>query len=276
MKMIIDANYFSAQALAAYLEAGPQNVVVFTDFACMESYGGHAGNRGDNALVSIAESLKIVSRHPAQVLVLKSIGEIVRLQGGYPHATQDDFVDPLQSAEFAQFCSQVERARATGSGARPVFEHGHAAAKYIGGAMLEDARSFPEWFEWVRKELGPDYIRRLRTDIPKDGDLGKITRCVLQRAAAGFMEHPDRPRRPRRSQLFRQTMIFRFALAHFALAEWFLSRGGPLPGPERLRNDLVDMTYVAAATFFDGLLTAEPKVKEIHAYTMGLLDLVLR
>lgn len=276
MRMIIDANYFANPALEAYLEAHRRNVVVFTDFACMESYGGRAGDRADAALVSIHESLRIVSRFPSQVLVLRSMGEIVKLQGEFPHATPEDFVDPDQTKGFEQFCSEISRARAAPATAQPVFEHGDAAAQYIDGAMLEGARSFPEWFEAVKEELGPDYLRRLRRGEPPTGeDLKKIAGCVLRRAAAGFIAHPGHPRPPKRSQLFRKTMIFRFALAHFALAEWFLLHGGPLPAHPKLRNDLVDMTYVAAATYFDGILTAETKVADVYGLAMQLLTRVL-
>ena len=250
MRMVIDANYFSAPKLEDYLHANRGNLVVFTDFACMEAYGGHAGDRGNNAVVSIAESLKIVSHYPTQVQVLESMGAIVALQSGYPHATPNDFVDPEQTAGFAQFCRDLQWAMTTPGASRPVVEHGHAAAQYIGEAMLGDALEFPQWVDFVRANVGLDYLRRLRTDTPPtDADLKRLTECVLGRTVAGFARHPDHPRPPRRFKLLRNTVIFRFSVAHFALAEWFLARGGPLPGSEKLRNDLVDMTYVVAATY---------------------------
>ena len=44
--------------------------------------------------------------------------------------------------------------------------------------------------------------------------------------------------------------------------------------PAKLRNDIVDMGYVAYATFFDGILTREKKVQEIYEESCLLLDQV--
>ncbi len=39
-----------------------------------------------------------------------------------------------------------------------------------------------------------------------------------------------------------------------------------------MRNDLVDMTYAAHATYFDGLLTGDSKVNEIYIQAKHLID----
>lgn len=65
---------------------------------------------------------------------------------------------------------------------------------------------------------------------------------------------------------------YRYALACIFLAvEW--SKGGlQKVAAEKLRNDLVDMTYVAFATMFDGLMTDEKKVNRIYANARFMVE----
>lgn len=65
---------------------------------------------------------------------------------------------------------------------------------------------------------------------------------------------------------------YRFAVACICLAlEW--STGNlPKVSGDSLRNDLLDMTYVAYGTMFDGLMTNEFKVKAVYARARFMVD----
>jgi len=54
MKKVIDANFFQDLGLEDYLKSNKGNIVIFTDYACMEA------DKGD-ALENISKSLEIVS-----------------------------------------------------------------------------------------------------------------------------------------------------------------------------------------------------------------------
>jgi hypothetical protein len=54
MKKVIDANFFQDLGLEDYLKSNKGNIVIFTDYACMEAYKG-------DALENISKSLEIVS-----------------------------------------------------------------------------------------------------------------------------------------------------------------------------------------------------------------------
>jgi hypothetical protein len=47
-----------------------------------------------------------------------------------------------------------------------------------------------------------------------------------------------------------------------------------LKTPERLRNEMVDMVFIACATYFDGILSHERKVNDIYGQAMFLLRIV--
>jgi hypothetical protein len=54
--------------------------------------------------------------------------------------------------------------------------------------------------------------------------------------------------------------------------QW-LSKGGYMDVPlSKFQNDIIDMTYVAYATYFDGVLSKDNKVNKIFSQAMTLLN----
>jgi hypothetical protein len=83
-------------------------------------------------------------------------------------------------------------------------------------------------------------------------------------AALLFKAHPDIPNLPTADKL-RDTFLFRFALAvQLLVVRWLRDGGIESVGIDRLRNDVVDMTYMAYATLFNGILSNDRKLLEIH------------
>jgi hypothetical protein len=68
------------------------------------------------------------------------------------------------------------------------------------------------------------------------------------------------------------TYIFRYSTAVFVFVIKWITNGG-IGGvkPDRLRNDIVDLTYITYATYFDGLLTKDAKAAGIYRDTKELL-----
>lgn len=257
MKKVVDANFLRDSALSAYIEGDPRNQVVFTDYACMECYKG-------NAIENIRRSLNIVSKYPDQVIVLKGTRDIIRLQSsGYP--SLDDLVDYQQSAEFREFCHGVQAALdgdvtlmsqllRLGEEANAHFERMRVDASGTAEAIKEMAQSF------TTGQLAE--LRRRDTLSKETGEI--IVRNILSLAALFFHAHPDVSKLPKSHEL-RDTFIFRFALAAQLLVIWWLTNGGiESVNMDRLRNDVVDMTYVAYATIFDGILSKDRKLLDIY------------
>lgn len=44
--------------------------------------------------------------------------------------------------------------------------------------------------------------------------------------------------------------------------------------PEKLRNDMVDVTFATYATFFDGILSCDKKTNQLYQDTCGILNAV--
>jgi hypothetical protein len=70
----------------------------------------------------------------------------------------------------------------------------------------------------------------------------------------------------------KNTFAFRTACSVYALTLHRTAMGGVAEmKPSRLRNDLVDMMFVAYGTFFDGVLTADTRLMDLYREVCVLL-----
>jgi len=267
MRKVVDANYLRHPDLDKYLLSDRQNIAVLTDFACMESYKG-------DALEVIAKNTEILSRHSNQVEVLKATQHIIALQDTHPSATVDQLVDPKQTTGFAWFCKHVKRAvRGDGRIRTQIMEHGRAASAHFDKAR-KDAVTLADAISEVTRSFGPAHVRALRTGMPLSPEAAQeMMKLILGVAAEIFASHPLGLTGPQEAKRLLGTYVFRYSLAACSLAARWISVGGAqMVKPDRLANDITDMTYVAYATFFDGLLSKDQKVVEIYDECRFLLD----
>jgi hypothetical protein len=72
------------------------------------------------------------------------------------------------------------------------------------------------------------------------------------------------------------TFILRYALTGYLVAlRWIAVGGAKNVKPEKIRNDMVDATYAAYATYFQGLLSHDVKANEIYADAKFFLGVML-
>jgi hypothetical protein len=266
-KKVLDANFFQDSGLEAYLNADPQNFVVFTDFACMEAYKG-------NALVNIQKSLEIVARYPAQVVVLKPTHEIIKNQHSTGVTSGVPLEDPTQTRNFRQFCEDVRQA---GLGnhefAAQVQLLGQKASRHF-EFMQKNSYKFVLGIQSLSASLQTDHLRAIKKRKPLSSEAVEATIKLILLFSATFMKtNPDISAMPSNFIEFRRSYIFRYSVASYLLAmRWISDGGATYAKPEKLCNDVVDMTYVAYATFFDGLLSKDKKSIEIFEHARFLLD----
>ncbi len=76
----------------------------------------------------------------------------------------------------------------------------------------------------------------------------------------------------RKAEFARNNYMFRWAAAGYLLSIRWLAEGGYESLPVRkMQNDIIDMAYVAYATYFDSLLSHDNKMKEIYLQTMAFV-----
>ncbi len=265
MNKVIDATYFRAPELEVYLCENSRNKIVLTDYACMETYKG-------NSASNITKSIEIISKYPNQVVILKGTREVVRLQLSEPYAAED-LIDQKQTSDFQIFCQTVTLSKKGDVTVRDqIKEKGRLALDHF-TTLQKDAKKVAEAIIEIRQSFRDDDLSLIRRQDPLPRDVtDKIRYNILFIAASLFRDHPDTTGIPP-AQLARKNLLFRFAISSYLLAlRWISSGGIEGVGMQKLRNDLIDMTYIAYATIFDGLLSKDNKMIALHNETTFLLE----
>lgn len=247
-----------------YLATSKTNFAVLTDYAAMEAYKG-------DTLVTIYESMAILSEYPEQVIILKTTGVVCGLNGR-GSGLQRRLIDESQTNEFSVYCQRLAAARAGNTGfQRQLLENGKAATKQL-ERMEADVHDLPDVFDDIAKSHTDEELGILRLGEPYTTPMIKrLMENVLRIAVQLFDNHPNVRVWPDR-KVVPNLFIFRASLCAYLLAlDWISVGGAKDVKAARLRNDLVDVNFAAYATYFDGLLSSDNKVQRLHFLARVLL-----
>lgn len=258
MKLVIDSNRLQSDELRAFLAKSQSNLAVLTDYSAMEAYQG-------DTLASIFKSMAILSEFPRQVIVLKGTRSACA-QRGRLAGLQRRLIDQDQTKGFPEFVANLRRAeRGDASLQQQLLENGKEATAHL-NRMLADAESTGALIEDIARLYSKEERRQVRAgQVLPPAVVDRIVKNVLHIAAQAFHQHPDVNFVPNYDELG-NTFIFRVALCTYLLVlDWGARGGARNAHPAKFRNDFVDMSFAAYATYFDGLLSADAKVRRLHA-----------
>jgi len=264
MRKVIDSNYLQSGALRHYLSASKDNLVVLTDYAAMEAYKG-------DTLKSLSRSMAIVSEFPRQVLILKPTSKIVGLLGRQK-GLQRRLIDQRQTSGFPKFCADLSAARSGNKALeKSLVRMGKEASEHL-GRVMSDAAKIPEAINDFVKDFTQHELYVIRKGDPLTRELvDKIVKQAMTTAAILGVNHPQSRGFPSIDEL-PNTFLLRFALSGIVYLVHRIEFGGfGETKPEKLRNDVVDLSFSAYATYFDGLLTNDKKLVSIYELTEALL-----
>jgi len=264
MKKVVDSNYLQIPELKTYLSSNQKNYVVLTDYAAMEAYKG-------NTLESIFKSMRILSEFPKQVLILKTTGVVCGLSGR-GKGLQSRLIDKSQTRDFETYCKNLESAQNGHKHfQRQIIDYGREASTQI-QRVHSDASGLAESIRAMEKVYTESELRILRTRKPLTNIIiDKMIKQILLLAAFMFRDHPRINRLPSHDNLA-NTFIFRSALCAHTLAIRWISDGGVANmKSDGLGNDIIDMNFVAYATYFDGFLSKDNKAQNLFAEVRYLL-----
>jgi hypothetical protein len=269
MRKVIDSSMLQSDSLRNYLSASRSNFAVLPDYVAIEAYKVDSVGR-------ILERMQVLSRFPQQILVLKGTAKVCCLRGR-ANGLQSRLIDRQQTAGFTEYCAGLERARGGDHRyQRALLKHatvakGHADELLAAVPAVADARRD------IARAYTEAELRAMRTGAKVPETLkDKFVRNVLILAALMFRDHPSVRERPDFDTLYNR-YIFRFALCcHIWLLDWVA--GGSMEGSnaDRIRNDMIDLSFAAHATYFDGLMTMDDKLRRIHAIARLQLETLLR
>lgn len=220
----------------------------------------------------IGRNHEICARHASQIEVLKATSEIIALEaaGAVP---VERYVDRAQTEGFEAFCGLLRRAVAGDLHlARQVGAHAAAATDRV-RAVRQDCSAFAAGVRAVAHDLGVDAVRQLRRGDYSTAAMRTSWKGMTTLAAFLIADsYQDRDELPAAREAL-QTFLFRYAIAAYLLALWWIRNGGiEAVSDERLGNDLLDMQQVALATRYDGILTEDTRMLELHEEALLFLE----
>lgn len=258
MKKIVDANCLNSELLDEYLHSDSTNMAVLTEFCGMEMYKG-------DPLKNVCHSVKTLCRYPSQVIVLKGARQIIRENQTPSEIDIDSFMDEDQTEHFAESCEVIKLAEKGNLNAiAQIEEHGRnarAEMKRLRQDAITTAKGIEAWID----TFNPTYLRILRKQQPITEELAdRIMNDILVFTAFLIRDHPDTTQIPTAREL-RNAYIFRYSLCGYLLGiDWLSSGGLNSVSPDKLENDLIDMSYAAYATLFDGIISKDAKLNRIY------------
>lgn len=239
--------------------------MVLTDYASIEAYKG-------NTLATIFPSMKILCEFPRQVILLKGTIDICGLRGR-PAGLQRRMIDTQQTRQFSDFCQLLPpAAKGHAPLQRQLLNLGSAANAQM-DRVLYDANRMRQALDDISRTFVDDELRILRRGSPYTPDMqNKITASITFLAASMLRQHPRVTRMPSSVEA-PNTFVFRLALCSYLMAlHWVAMGGSQTAKTETIRNDMVDASFAAYATYFDGLLTADKKLAGLHRSALNVLQ----
>ena len=265
-RMVIDKNIFERDELRAWLAESKDHIAIVTDYAQLEMLKG-------NAVINILKSTEIVSAFPKQVHVLKPITEISGLKGK-KKGMKKRLTSGGGSRSFRKWCKKRTRAAQGDKKLQEqILANGREAAAQFED-MLADMKGFAANIEDATSKFTDEELAILRNKQPlTETIVVKILDGTMNLAWKFFALHPELEKLPPAHEL-PHTFIFRMALcAYLHALRWRVAGGAADALPERMRNDVLDVTYAAYALCFDGLLSNDAMANEIHDNARAMLEL---
>ena len=269
MKLVIDSNELQTPRLREFLSSSPNNLAVVPDFAAMEAYKG-------DSLKTIFKSMAVLADFPNQVVVLNGSAKNCGMSGRRK-GLQRRLIDEAQTRGFPEYIRAIRLAEAGDTQLQAeIMRLGESANEH-----LEKMRSEATNIRKAIEILGSRYTKGeravFRTKAEYTAELiDKLVRTVLEMAAMIFGESPLVRKKPTYAEL-PNTFIFRVTFGCYLLGLTRYSQGGfSNLSADKLRNDFVDIMFVAYGTFFDGLMSSDKNVNhmfnEVSLLLSGLFD----
>jgi hypothetical protein len=265
VKKLVDTGALRAPELFDFLSTSTGNIAVISDYVQMESFKGVG-------LVNLQNGLKIISKFPKQVAILKSTPKIILLN---PRGSglQRRFIDELQTGQFEVYCKKIlsystdpfEKAYDTTR--KEIQSKAHFAS------LTKQMREVREGMIKLFRSYGSDDLRSLRkNERVSDSFADRITNDILLFTGVLFRSSDKNKELPLVKDTF-FSLQFRFALCSYILALKWASDGGiENVHEDKLRNDYIDMMHAAYATFFDGIITKDKKLHQIYQQAAWMLQ----
>lgn len=272
MRKVIDVSAFESEQLESFLRASPANRAVLTDYAGLETFQR-------NGPQYIQRAFSMLKAYDNQVVVLNPTAHNSRLRPKRK-GIESRLIDERSTKGFRTFVQHLEELISSrDSRALEQLEAKRRKAVAQMDRLLADVTKLnhprdgilaiglnypPELLDAIRarRPLPPDFHETAASHVLQ------ITRATMDKLFPGVKLAVE--------DVF-YSFPFRFNLAMYSMNFFWTATGDVTTAPaKKVRNDATDMTYVAYATFFDGIITDDSKLAAAYNLTKGFLRTVFR
>ena len=267
MEVVIDSNFLRSPELRAFLELSPDNKAVLTDYAAMEAY------KNDDPIAAMQKQLEILSDYPNQVLVLNGTAKVAGL-GGHKAGLRDRLIDQDQTTHFPQFCRYLRNAEQD-TGIQATIAHYATVARQHVDDVTADMTGLMSGIVDMAKIYDAKELKILRGG-------GEFTGLMIEKFATSSIElamrlhgeHSSSRRVPAFEEM-PNTFLFRAAVCMQLMVLRWAEIGRSQARPEKLRNDIIDLTFATYGTFFDDFFTNDRRALDLYAEAKVTLSIIV-
>ena len=256
-RLVIDSSKLKSVELREFLSASAANLAVLPDFAWFEVYK-------QETVDAVLALLSVIGEFPEQIIVLKSGGEIARLNLGIPSDTaamEHQEIAPL-IREMADIMNGPQRDDPVVlQQLRNLWSSATVSLAGMHEGALDIVTSLPEMSEQM---FSQHELRIIRTNGRYTEEMFASIFGAAEQIWETLADGHGLKWRPMPRDHVMRAYLFRYAVGLVIYLLWWIGTGSPkLERVDRIRNDLIDLSFVVYGTYYDGVLTADRKAEWI-------------
>lgn len=250
--MVVDSNYLQSGKLIDYLSK-PENQVILPDQVSYEAFGS-----------DIYKSLRILSRYPNQVLILKRTNTVTK-QSFRGSGLQKRMIDYTDTKRFKRISKQILnpslRTKEFLTSINIQQTEVREDLERIKNEASKMGQQISDYFSPMTKQEA----KHLRASLPYNSEVQSLLFTRIEKMTLQVLSGHSNITRQKNCKEFYNSYLFRSCVCFYFLAqEWHLNGGLTDVKPKTMMNDMLDMQIAAYATYFDGFLSNDLKAKRIY------------
>lgn len=262
-RLVADKNVLGLGRAASWLSKASNNQLIITDYCLIECMQG-------DPLRNLYADFTPLAPFASQLVFLKMTSSMV---GWRPRSSglQGRWISSRLTECFRERLALGDDLFAKLMFDDPAFQEFATKSQAFLDSVSDDADAFKNEMAKTIRGWSPKLLSLFRSQASFTPHLAAELYTSIQELAAALFRDWPRCGVPLFSDAI-HSFEYRFAVACVCLAMEWSTGDLPKVKGDKLRNDLLDMTYVAYGTMFDGLMTNESKVKKVYAKAKFMVE----
>lgn len=263
MRVVVDSNRVRSAEILAFLASSRTNRAVVTDWLMMEAYKGRT-------LDGLYKTLEVLAMFPDQVIVTMNTGMCMKT--GVGNQMSKRLIWKEITNGFPSFIEEVEAAKRGNS----LLEGSLLSRSEEANNRMNDLLDQADWiiggYETMFETLTPQDVRAIRGNGLASPDIIERIASIGSSIAEGYRQNLGIKSSAPTGKDFGNDFLFRVGMAiTSSFLEWVRTGNQRQAKPEKVRNDHVDAMLSVYGTYFNGLMTVDSKLIQLHSLNRQLL-----